>query len=156
MSFVAAGGLHTATETDTIENNGFWPALKVAEFRESMRVDSLATPPRLAMALDGAAMDVNAQLLAYQLQQQAAGHDTADDVPPRPGQRQGDLVRLYLRAVWSLAKADLIERYRDYDATRDGHDRADALTDAVDDYRRAAAWAIRDITGDRRTTVELI
>lgn len=156
MSFVATGGITTATETDTIPNNGFWPDIDVATFRDAMRVDSLATPPRMVAALDAAVMDVNAQLISYQLKQEAAGHQTAADVPPRPGQRDGDLARLYLRAVWSLAKADLIDRYRDYDATNDGHDRADALENTANDHRRAAAWAIRDIAGVRRTTVELI
>lgn len=156
MSFVATGGATAATEPDTIDNNAFWPDLDVAEFRDGMRVDSLATPPRVVVALDAALMDVNTQLLGYQLEQQAAGYDTADEVPRRPGQRTGDLIRLYTRAVWNLAKADLIDRYRDYDATNDGHDRADALEHTANDHRRAAAWAISDIKGVRRTTVELI
>lgn len=156
MSFVATGGATAATETDTIDNNAFWPDLDVTEFRDGMRVDSLATPPRIVGALHAALMDVNAQLLGYQLEQQAAGHETAAAVPPKPGQRPGDVTLLYLRAVWHLAKADLIDRYRDYDATNDGHDRADALEHTANDHRRAAAWAISDIKGVRRTTVELI
>lgn len=154
MSFVATGGMSAAE--DTIPNNGFWPDLQVSEFRDGMRVDSIATPPRIARALDAAVMDINAQLVDYQLKQQAAGYDTADEVPPRPGGREGDLIRLYTRAVWSLAKAELIDEYRDYDATKDGHDRADALAHTAGDHRRAAAWAVRDINAVRRTTVELI
>lgn len=154
MSFIAAGGAEPTAET--IVNNGFWPDLDVSVFRDTMRVDSTITEPRAIHALETALMDANSQLADFQAAQQAAGHAKAVDVPVRPGQRAGDTERLYLRAVWNLAKAQLIERYRDYDTTKDGIDRSEALAGVIDDCRRDAAWAIRDIKGSRRTTVELI
>ncbi len=45
---------------------------------------------------------------------------------------------------------------RDYSATGDGAERADALTPTADEYRRDARWAIRNILGIAHTTVELI
>ncbi|MCO1344221.1 head completion/stabilization protein [Burkholderia multivorans] len=55
-----------------------------------------------------------------------------------------------------LAKATLIERYRDYDTTGDGARRADELEPQSDELRRDARWAISDIVGRPRVTVELI
>lgn len=153
MSFIAASG--TGNE-QTISNNGFWPDLELADFRDAMRVDNVATTARAAHALEASMLTANRRLIDYQHEQQAAGHSEAAAIPPRLGERAGDIVLLYCRAVWNLAKAELIERYRDYDSAGSGHDRADALTDVVDDHRRYAAWAINDIQGKPRTTVELI
>ncbi|MCC5811311.1 MAG: head completion/stabilization protein [Ectothiorhodospiraceae bacterium] len=153
MSFVAANGTDSA---QTISNNGFWPDLELSTYRDAMRVDNVATAERAAHALEASMLSVNRRLLTFQRYQQDVGHEKADEIPARPGERAGDIIHLYKRAVWNLAKAELIERYRDYDATGDGHGRADALGDTVDDHRRYAAWAIQDIKGEPRTTVELI
>jgi len=66
------------------------------------------------------------------------------------------LVQRYLRAVRCLAAANLVERFRSFDTTNDGHLYADRLDATIDDLRRDARWAVRDILGQRRTTVELI
>ena len=69
---------------------------------------------------------------------------------------ESELKQLYLRAVYATTKANLIERYRDYDATGDGHKSADKLELSTDDLYRDARFAIRDIIGDTHTSVELI
>ena len=63
---------------------------------------------------------------------------------------------LYQRAVYATAKAELIERYRDFDSTDAGQRRAETMELSVDDYRRQARYAIRDILGRPRATVELL
>jgi integrase len=55
-----------------------------------------------------------------------------------------------------MAAAWLIERYRTIDATATGDRKAEAENLGVDDLRRDARWAISDLTGVGRTTVELI
>lgn len=55
-----------------------------------------------------------------------------------------------------MTKANLIEHYRDFDATGDGHKAADKLELSADDLYRDARFAIRDIIGQSHTTVELI
>ena len=62
----------------------------------------------------------------------------------------------YRRAVHCLAAAWLIERYRTIDATAAGDRKAEAENLGVEDLRRDARWAISDIQGAARTTVELI
>ena len=146
----------TTSEDATLQNNGFWPGLKLSDFRASMRVDNVATVDRAAHALESAMLTVNARLWKFQQGQQQEGITEAAQIPARNAERDGDVVVLYKRAVWSMAKADLVERYRDYDATGDARDRADDMDPMVDDLRQSAAFAINDIQRQPRMTVELI
>lgn len=154
MSFVATGTTTTAGEP--IENNGFWPQIDPADFREAQRVDGTVTAPRVRDALVAAMIDANNRLRAWQQTQQQTGRTAIDDVPAPEHLPPGAYASLYRRAVYALAKANLIERYRDYDSTGAAHDRMVDLEGSVDDYRRDASWAIADIVGRGRTTVELI
>ena len=79
-----------------------------------------------------------------------------NDVEAEEINGESELKQLYLRAVYATTKANLIERYRDYDATGDGHKSADKLELSADDLYRDARFAIRDIIGETHTTVELI
>lgn len=153
MSLIAAGG---STEPVIITNADFFPDLNLQEFRDSMRLDGTVTDERAQHALEAGMFDANRSLSEYMTAQQGLGFETLEDVPDADWQPLGTNVRLYLRAVWCLAKASLIERYRDYDATGAGHDQADAMDITGDDLRRDAAWALSDIRGANRTTVELI
>ncbi|MNL78814.1 Phage head completion protein (GPL) [compost metagenome] len=63
---------------------------------------------------------------------------------------------IYRRAIYCTAAAELSERYRSYDSTNDGNSNADELTPSVDEYRRDARFAIRDLLGVGHCTVELI
>jgi hypothetical protein len=121
-----------------------------------MRQDGTATAERLRAALVDAVLSVNDDLRSWQAMQQAAGHMTLEAVPT--GQIDGKPSHLhrYLRAVCCEARAGLIERYRDYDATAAGDRKAEALMQAVEDLRRDARWAISDIVGRSRSTVALI
>lgn len=153
MSLIAVGG---STEPVTITNAPFFPDLQLMEFRESMRLDGTVTDERAVHALESAMFDVNRSLFDFMVSSKEQGFDSLEDVPDSEWQPMGTKVRLYLRATWCLAKANLIERYRDYDATRSAHDRTDAMDITGDDLRRDASWAISDIRGAHRTTVELI
>lgn len=153
MSLIAAGG---STETITITNASFFPDLQLQDFRESMRIDSTVTDSRAVHALESAMYEANQLLSDWMQEQQNEGVADIDNVPQPAWQPEGYYKNLYLRAVWSLAKSNLVERYRDYDTTGAGHDRAEALEMTDDDYRRDATWALSDIRGRPRTTVELI
>ncbi|OEY67470.1 head completion/stabilization protein [Marinobacter sp. X15-166B] len=154
MSLIAAGG---ATEnTAVVPNAPFFPDINLGEFRDAMRLDSTVTDERALHALEVAVFDVNSQLSGWSQTLIADGIANLEGVPVPPWQPSGAFSRLYLRAVWSMAKANLVERYRDYDSTNAGHGKADSMEPIADDYRRDASWAIADLTGTRRTVVELI
>lgn len=154
MSLIAAGG--ETESTATVENAEFFPVLELDQFRAAMRVDGTITDGRATHALESALFDVNQQLAAWAAEKQESGAASINDVQPPPWLPAGAYKRLYLRAVYATAKASLIERYRDYDSSGEGDNKAEKLDPVADDYRRDASWAISDITGRRRSTVELI
>jgi hypothetical protein len=143
-------------EEPDIGNSAFWPAISLTDCRAVMRIGSEITPERLREALINGIIDTNADLTAWKDKQVLAGHDTLAAVPA--DEIGGDSINLtlYRRAVYNFAKAELTERYRDYDSTLQGGDRADNLDPTIDQYRRQAILAIRQISGRQRTTVELI
>jgi len=149
----------TPDASATIINDGFFIHIDMLAMRDAMRLDGTVTDARLRPAIVSAMLSVNRDLHDWQQTQQRKGYAKLADVPASKIDDESRLVSLYRRAVYSTAKADLIERYRDYDTT------AAALSDkksmewmdiAPADQRRNAHWAIADIVGRPRMTVELI
>lgn len=139
-----------------IDSGPFWPRIDPGQARLEMRLDGTVTPERLRSALIEAVVLVNKDLDSWAQDQQAQGHTTLAET----NTKTVDLVSLnvlrYRRAVYCYAAANLAERLRNFDTTAEGHKRADALTDPIDDHRRDARWAVSDIMGRTRTVVELI
>ena len=141
---------------DSIANDGWFPEVSVAAVRNASRLDGTVTPQRLRRALVKAMSSINRQLGDYKAAQQADGKASlaavaADD--KLDGQPR--LVMLYLDAVMSSAKADLIEHYRDFDADGSNH-RLQDNAPSIDEERRNAQWAVRDILGQTHIVAELI
>ncbi|MDT3735568.1 MAG: head completion/stabilization protein [Denitratisoma sp.] len=155
MSFVVTSPATPAAEPP-IDPGPFWPEVDPAKIREAQRIDGTVTAERLNAALIEAIASVNGELAAWRETQQAAGAATLADVDAAQINDVSIHVHRYLRAVGCLAKAGLTERHPDFDATGKGERKADALEGTIDDLRRDARWAIADILGVRRTTVELI
>jgi hypothetical protein len=154
--FIASGAVPAAAEPHPISNDGWWPDLDGEAVRAALRLDSSISAIRLEVALVNAILSVNRELDDYQVAQLALGHADLAAVPGPLIQNQSRPVHLYLRAVYCTAGAELAERYRSYDSTNAGDKNADELTPSIDEYRRDARWAMRDLLGSRRTTVELI
>ena len=155
MSFVVTSPA-AAPADDPIENGDFWPEIDPAKIREAQRIDTTVTDPRLRDALIEAIASVNGELVTWRAAQVAAGYDSLADVPAEEIAGASIKTHRYLRAVGCTAKASLIERYRDYDTTARGDRKADVMENPIDDLRRDARWAISDIQGIGRTTIELI
>lgn len=153
MSGFVAGGTAAAF---TIANDGFWPDIDAIALRDSLRLADAVSDARLEVATVNAILSVNRELADYRVALQASGYATADQVPGEQVAGQSALVHRYRRAVYCTAGAELTERYRGYDATATGNQRADELTPSIDEYRRDARWAISDILGRTHATVELI
>lgn len=154
MSFIAVPP--TTPDEAVIENDGFFPDINPATARAQMRIDGTVTAERLVDALTEAAASVNQQLAAWKRAQIAAGAWALEDVKADTVGGISVLVQRYRRAVECAAAASLIERHRSFDATNDGHQYADKLESTVEDLRRDSRWAISDILGAARTTIELI
>lgn len=144
------------TEAFTLTNDGFWPDIEADHLRASLRMDGTVSDARLEMAAVNAVLAVNRELASLRAEYRAQGYERLQDVPAAQLQGLSGLVHLYRRAVYCTAVAELAERFRSYDATAAGNQRADDLTPSIDEYRRDARYAIRDLLGIGHTTVELI
>lgn len=139
-----------------IVSGPFWPNIDPSEIRDAQRIDNTVTPSRLRGVLIEAIAATNYTLRSWRDEQLAAGRNTLNHVPSEQIDDISIHVHRYQRAVGCLAKALLLERYRDFDATGKGDKRAEALTDPIDDCRRDHLNALADITARPRSTVELI
>lgn len=141
---------------DTIENDGWFPDILMAEARDSARIDGTVTDVRLFDALVAAVIEVNRNLSGWKEGQSALGFGAMSAVPALKVAGISVKVTLYKRAVYSSAKADLLEKYRDFDTTSEGNKKAELMNPAIEEQRRNSQWAIADIEGRTRVTVDLI
>lgn len=143
---------------DSIALGTFWPPLSLAAARAAMRIPTDISDQRLADALKAAMLEADQDLAAWRSVQLANGAlvlaDVIDGNPDIGGEKR--LAVLWRRAVHSLAMADLSELQRAADTTTAGGKRAELWELTVEDHRRNARFAVRDIIGLARTTVELI
>ena len=154
--FIANGTIPAAAEPHPISNDGWWPDLDGEAVRAALRLDSSISAMRLEVALVNAVLSVNRELDDYKATQLSLGYADLAAVPGPLIQGVSRPVHLYLRAVYCTAGAELAERYRSYDSSTAGDKNAEELTPSIDEYRRDARWAMRDLLGKGRTTVELI
>ena len=143
---------------DSFALGSFWPSLSIAAARAAMRIPTDITDQRLADALKAAMLEADQDLAVWQGLQLAAGFESLAEVPDRNPDIGGEkrLAVLWRRAVHSLAMADLSELQRTADTTTAGARRSEQSELTVDDHRRNARFAIRDMLGITRTSVELI
>lgn len=156
MNFLGSEPAPTAGTEPPVKNDGWWPDVDLAAVRATVRLDGTVTPSRLLHSAATAILAVNQELLPWKIEQQLLGYETLAAVPAPTVAETSALVLHYQRAVYCALRADLIERYRDFDTTGTGDKRAEALEASIDSLRRDMRWAISDLLGIRRTTVELI
>ncbi|RXD02497.1 head completion/stabilization protein [Sphingomonas sp. UV9] len=144
-----------------IVNDGFFPDVDPAMFRAQHRIRDAVTTERAREALIAAMLAVYRDLAAWSRGHRAAGLKTLADVRLSDGSIStidgtNTLVLLYHRAVFTAAKAEVVERYRDVDLTSAGQRKVEDLEPSVTELRRDSIHAIRDMLGVTRTAVELI
>lgn len=145
-----------ATPAAPIANDGFFPDIDLQMIRAIGRVTMAVDNERLRASTIAAMIAVERDLSAWAVKQRAMGHASLTEVPAPLIDGKSRLVHLYTRAVALFAKAELIERLRDYDTTAAGGKGVDELDGATDQLRRDATYAVRDILGVLRINVELI
>lgn len=146
----------TAPAEGEITSSPFWPAISLSDLRETVRLDGTVTTARLTHAVIDAITSVNRDLADWRTARQDEGHTTLAAVPSERINNESVYLHSYRRAVYAMARANLLERYTDYSATGDGVKGADAKIVSSDDLYRDARFAIRDILGTTHNTVELI
>lgn len=153
-AFVAGGGI--PTDAYPITNAEFWPDIDGQDLRAAMRINASVTDARLEVAVVGAMLSTNAELGGYREARRAEGYESLAQVPSEKIQNTSQLLHLYRRVVYCRALAELVERYTSFDATNSGDQKVTEEETSADQLRRDARWAVRDILGVSRTTVETL
>lgn len=144
------------TSDQTVTNLAFFPNILVAAFRTAVRLQDTVTDERVVKALTTAMMDVNRELADWKAAQILLGYNTLAEVASQNYGAITELQHYYMNAVYSKAKAELVEFYNDSDTTSEGLRRFIGFLPAGEAYLREAKEAIRNILGDPHMTVELI
>ena len=140
-------------DSQTVTNDGFYPDLIVQEFRDMMRADKSIALDRVIAVLTQSVISINRELIGWR---QNITEATLAEVSSPVINGKTELVHLYIAAVYNLAKALLIENYRDYDSTKSGHDKAEQMETRIDDCMRVSRESIRAFLGQPRVTIDLI
>ena len=139
----------------TVSAGDFWPVIKLADLRLAARITGGITTSRLMHVTTEAVAHVTAQLLDWRAGQVKAGFHTLEDVPSVLPSGENVKVYRFRRAVYSIARALVLEGYRDVDTTAKGDKDAAALDLQRDDLWRDARWSIADIRDTPRLYAEL-
>ncbi|QQA76206.1 head completion/stabilization protein [Pectobacterium parmentieri] len=140
---------------ESVKAGSFWPEILLRDVRMEVRINGAVTTTRLKHVVIEAVAHITDQLATWQASRVSDGYTSLDLVPA--SLINGDSVKVYRyrRAVFSIARALLIENYRDVDTTGDaGEKHASALTMQAADLWRDARWAISDISGAVRNLAE--
>lgn len=157
MTFTATASIPEDEPAEAvIVNDGWFPDIEPAAARGLIRIDGTITSERLRDALVTAIATVNDELAKWQALQQAAGYLNLAAVPSPLLDGIKRNLHHYQRAVFCLAKANLIERYRDFDSSGEGNKRADELEPTTGDLYRDYRWVISDMLGIPRSTIDLL
>lgn len=142
----------------TVSAGAWWPTIDLAALRDAMRLDGAITPQRLLPSVQEAVATTVGILAAWALARQDEGRASLAAVPALQVDGESIHVQRFRRAVYCHAKANLIERYSDYDTTGRARkdDQEETRENQAEQYRRDATWAVRDILGTTRVSVELI
>ncbi|BDD79921.1 hypothetical protein [Burkholderia phage FLC10] len=139
-----------------VENVAWFPSIDLAHMREAVRLTGTVTTARLRDAVIAAIDEVNRELASWRAPLEASGVAKLDELPADAIGGESVQLARYRRAVYFLARADLTEKYRDFDSTKSGAADADELVTTIDADRRNARQAINDMRGVARSTIELI
>lgn len=161
-----------------IENTSFFPSINLLHFQSRYRLNDKVSPEEQVEALENALGWVNGDLMDVNALDQPAGvdengecieshwvdiqkqkgYETLADVPDLPG---GTATKIYLTAVYSKAKAELLDENQDDDQTHSGT-KADAINFKTsiekqrEKHMQKSRECIRELLGISRVTIELL
>lgn len=138
----------------TLTNDGFWPDLSLKEFQEQRSIPPDIDAGTVGQALLTASGEVNNKLQSIRGSNISSGYTTAADVPGVSIDGINLLCGQYKKAVYALAKADLMGEFASIGRrdTHPGQESADTRNGLIAE----ASMVIRAIKGLPRATVRMI
>lgn len=149
MSLIANGDLSTALSD--IGGGEFFPPISMADVRGFVRADGSVTDVRLHQFVLEEVLDVQRLLMPLMAKAQRLIDLSTAYIDGRPSHEIW-----YFSAVANGVGAKVCEKYRNYDSTNKGNDKAEEQSATIDEYRRNKMWATAQMLGRNQTVVELI
>ena len=149
MSLIANGDL--PVQSADISSDDFFPVVSIAQVRDFVRVDTSVTDARLAQIVYEEILDV--QRLLASLTTQA---DHLIDLSSSKIDGKSAYEVWYFSAIANGVGAKVTEKYRNYDSTNKGGDKAAEMSHTIDEYRRNKMWALAQLQNRNQTVVALI
>lgn len=152
MSF--SGKPATVVE-QTIENNGFWPDLSLAEFQKAYRLPGEYLSEVLVTQLELAMAEVNQDLRKLANSWRSLGITEVATADPLLLEERAFKVKLYKRAVYCRAKATALTDYATVTRREVAENTGKEAPERADQYLAFSQQAIRALQGRSRITVSL-
>ncbi|MFC3939176.1 head protein [Pseudomonas gingeri NCPPB 3146 = LMG 5327] len=152
MSF---SGKPTTVVDQTIENNGFWPDLSLAEFQKAYRLPGEYLADLLVTQLNMAMYQVNQDLHRLTAKWQALGITNVATADSRLLPERSHQVELYKRAVYCRAKGALLTDFATVTRRESAENTGKEAPERGEKYQEFSQQAVRALQGRSRITVSL-
>lgn len=153
MSF---SGKPTTLVEQTIENDGFWPDLSVAEFQKGYRLPAEYLVDLLADGVIAAMGEVNHDLRKRKAAWQAAGISNVETADTLLLPERAHYVATYKRAVYCRAKAHLLPQFATVNRRPEAANLAKESPETRELFLAFSQQAVRAIQGRGRITAALL
>lgn len=153
MSF---SGKPTTVVEQTIENNGFWPDLSLAEYQKAYRLPGEYLSDVLVTQLELAMGEVNQDLRKLMLSWQDIGITEVATADPRLLEERAYKVKLYKRAVYCRAKATALTDYATVTRREVAENTGKEAPERADTFLAFSQQAVRALQGRSRITAVLL
>ncbi|PWB34658.1 head protein [Pseudomonas sp. SDI] len=153
MSF---SGKPTTVVDQTIENNGFWPDISLAEYQKAYRLPGEYLGEVLVTQLELAIGEVNNDLLRLQTAWQSIGITEVATADPMVLPERAFKVTLYKRAVFCRAKAMALTDFATVTRREVAENTGKEAPERADTYLAFSQAAVRALQGRSRITVALL
>lgn len=153
MSF---SGKPTTVVDQSIENNGFWPDLSLAEYQKAYRLPGEYLSEVLVTQLELAMGDVNSDLARLMASWQSLGITEVATADPLLLQARAYKVKLYKRAVYCRAKATALTDFATVTRREVAENTGKEAPERADTFLAFSQSAVRALQGRSRITAALL
>lgn len=153
MSF---SGKPTTLVEQTIENNGFWPDLSLAEYQKAYRLPGEYLNEVLVTQLELAMGEVNADLKKLMASWKSIGITEVATADPLLLEERAYKVKLYKRAVYCRAKATALTDFATVTRREVAENTGKEAPERADTYLAFSQQAVRALQGRSRITAVLL
>lgn len=153
MSF---SGKSTTVVDQTIENNGFWPDISLAEYQKAYRLPDDYLGDVLVTQLELAIGEVNNDLQRLQKAWQQLGITEVATADPLLLEERAFKVKLYKRAVFCRAKATALTDFATVTRREVAENTGKEAPERADTFLAFSQQAVRALQGRSRITAALV